>query len=780
MVNVYCTADRIGALSGGGIVTKNELEALVSTGQTVAIGCPEGRTFQDPFAADEWVDSQVSALLASGRKVEKAHCYAGTFSRTVATLKAAGSKVTYTAAAHDPRLSREEYEKLGIPFNYPHLTDPDLWQRYLEGYRSADLVICPSKASAKIMEGFGCGNVCTIPHGVDLPDKIAPFPKRFTAAYLGQPGPDKGLLYLLRAWKSLGYRDAKLVIAGRGTENLVGLFRSHGGGMVELRGFAPSVGAIYDECSVYVQPSVCLMPGSIVIANAHPKDVETLGANDCVLSADGSYRKVIKPIRNEYRGTLCSLRTIGIAIPTRMTAMHRVLCIRRGLGTRRRAYARKVLLWKEALRLHKTLGVGSRLIARRLGLKERQVSAWIYEGCRPEGRESNFSVKEDAQRLKPEWTHAINVECGDLVLFPRIKEETRVTHLFPPQRKTGSSGNRTRELPQSIEVNDDVLRLLGLYISEGCATGDAVAFCFHRDERAYVRDVTRCVRRTFGLDAAERPHRVKSSTTVWVYSTLLSQWLSELCGKEAHHKRLPDWALKLPEDQLTALLRGVWDGDGSVFVKRNGLLGATYSTVSRTLAYQLVALLVKLGFMPKLHDEGSRGFSVRMASEQTERFALDILRRNPPKHRQPLRPTHRTWIDENYYYMPVSAVSNLEYHGPVFNLEVEGNPSYAAPFIVHNSEGFGIEVLEAMGHGRPVVVSSGAGAADVVEHGKTGIVVPIRDPKAISDAVNDLRQNPSMAEEMGSAARRAAERYTWDKIRAKYVWTWTHGLHVTV
>ncbi|GAJ12465.1 unnamed protein product, partial [marine sediment metagenome] len=84
------------------------------------------------------------------------------------------------------------------------------------------------------------------------------------------------------------------------------------------------------------------------------------------------------------------------------------------------------------------------------------------------------------------------------------------------------------------------------------------------------------------------------------------------------------------------------------------------------------------------------------------------------------------------------------------------------------TEGFGIEVLEAMAHGRPVIVSEGAGASDLVEDSVTGFVVPIRDPAAIADRINWFRNNREKIPEMGQKARREARNFTWDKIRRQY------------
>ena len=76
-------------------------------------------------------------------------------------------------------------------------------------------------------------------------------------------------------------------------------------------------------------------------------------------------------------------------------------------------------------------------------------------------------------------------------------------------------------------------------------------------------------------------------------------------------------------------------------------------------------------------------------------------------------------------------------------------------------EGFLVTALEAMACGLPVIVSEHTFAHDVIEDGVNGYVIPIRDKEAIAERLRHLHSNPRLREEMGQAARRTAERFTW-------------------
>ena len=185
---------------------------------------------------------------------------AGTFSRTVSFLKGQNRKVTYTAAAHDVTLSRQEHQKLGMYYDYPHMTIPSLWERYLQGYLDADVLICPSPHSADVMRRFGAKNrIEIIPHGVDIPEPKPPVRhNQFVVGYLGAVGPDKGLIYLLEAWKKLNYHDATLLLAGGASKSpfVQDLIRGFGGGNIECLGWVDDISKFYESLSLYVQPSV--------------------------------------------------------------------------------------------------------------------------------------------------------------------------------------------------------------------------------------------------------------------------------------------------------------------------------------------------------------------------------------------------------------------------------------------------------------------------------------------------------------------------------------------
>jgi glycosyltransferase involved in cell wall biosynthesis len=72
-------------------------------------------------------------------------------------------------------------------------------------------------------------------------------------------------------------------------------------------------------------------------------------------------------------------------------------------------------------------------------------------------------------------------------------------------------------------------------------------------------------------------------------------------------------------------------------------------------------------------------------------------------------------------------------------------------------EGTPRSVLEAMSMGRVILTTDAPGCRGTVEHGRTGLLVPVRDAGALADAMTELLGNPDGLGAMGEASRRLAE-----------------------
>jgi glycosyltransferase involved in cell wall biosynthesis len=84
-------------------------------------------------------------------------------------------------------------------------------------------------------------------------------------------------------------------------------------------------------------------------------------------------------------------------------------------------------------------------------------------------------------------------------------------------------------------------------------------------------------------------------------------------------------------------------------------------------------------------------------------------------------------------------------------------------------EGFGMATLEAMSAGRPVISTNAVGPSEIIRHGKTGLIVPIADANALSEASIDLLGDFELSKKMGIEGRKLVEEmYDWKVIARQY------------
>lgn len=85
------------------------------------------------------------------------------------------------------------------------------------------------------------------------------------------------------------------------------------------------------------------------------------------------------------------------------------------------------------------------------------------------------------------------------------------------------------------------------------------------------------------------------------------------------------------------------------------------------------------------------------------------------------------------------------------------------------AEGFGFMYAEASRCGRAVVATNTGSVPEIIINGKTGILVPPRNSKALSKAIIELLTNKEKAEKMGSRGAEYTKRFTWENSVKKHL-----------
>lgn len=98
--------------------------------------------------------------------------------------------------------------------------------------------------------------------------------------------------------------------------------------------------------------------------------------------------------------------------------------------------------------------------------------------------------------------------------------------------------------------------------------------------------------------------------------------------------------------------------------------------------------------------------------------------------------------------------------------EMAGHDVFVFPSLF---EGFGLVLLEAMAMGLPIITTPHTAGPDLIENGREGFIVPIRNAEAIAEKLELLHADPALREEMGRQARARAMELSWENYEAKLV-----------
>ena len=84
-------------------------------------------------------------------------------------------------------------------------------------------------------------------------------------------------------------------------------------------------------------------------------------------------------------------------------------------------------------------------------------------------------------------------------------------------------------------------------------------------------------------------------------------------------------------------------------------------------------------------------------------------------------------------------------------------PAFDLFVLPSHREGFPRSAMEAAACGVPVIATDIRGCRQVVSHEETGLLVPLRDPARLADAIAELAADPDRRRRMGHAGRQKAE-----------------------
>jgi len=270
------------------------------------------------------------------------------------------------------------------------------------------------------------------------------------------------------------------------------------------------------------------------------------------------------------------------------------------------------------------------------------------------------------------------------------------------------SGRSITKIPAFIEINKDMCRLLGYYLSEGCITEDTTLrtrFTFNRRETEFIEDIRGILDR---LDIKYSIYRDKKfdSLTIKISSVIFGFFLKEVlkCGTNSYNMKIPSFIFTLPLSYKVELLKGLFRGDGGVdyitgmrkYRKNNkkyehfcNSATINYYTISSGMFHQVVFLLQEFGIVPYFKKrkgllnisgyqqiQKAKDFFIGKKREKLEKYIINNKKIIPGKH----------FKDYGKFFSVKLKEKKVKRTKYVYSMEVDGTNTFIGSygFVFHN------------------------------------------------------------------------------------------------
>jgi glycosyltransferase involved in cell wall biosynthesis len=199
-------------------------------------------------------------------------------------------------------------------------------------------------------------------------------------------------------------------------------------------------------------------------------------------------------------------------------------------------------------------------------------------------------------------------------------------------------------------------------------------------------------------------------------------------------------------------------------------------------------ILIKNGIDLSLYEHASEVTNIRLelGIPLESRLVIMLARLNPQKGiddflqaakiiRERHPDVHFLVVGDKLHFKDGEVVSDVDYHEYLRQItESLGISNYTwftglrtdvpsmlaqstVSVLPSHSEGLSNSLIESMAAGLPLVATDVGGNPELVIQGVNGLLVPIRNPEALAEAINTILDDPNLAAEFGVASRRLCQ-----------------------
>ena len=269
-------------------------------------------------------------------------------------------------------------------------------------------------------------------------------------------------------------------------------------------------------------------------------------------------------------------------------------------------------------------------------------------------------------------------------------------------------GPSFQSVPAVMEIDEDFMRFIGYYLSEGCVTVDKsirTRLTFNSEETEYINDIVLFLKER-GISYSIYRSKVWKSACIKISSNIFGYLMRDIlgCGINSYTMKIPERFFLLPRQLKLNLLMGILRGDGGVdyvnlkrtYIKRgkkychnNNSATVNYFTSSDMLFNQVVMLLQDQGFVPNFKKR--KNLLNIFGYEQLKRFQYVFLGKKSArlrayvKNNKKIIPNKTFTLYKDFTGVKVTEIS-YERAEKVYSMEVSGTNTFVTSYgiLTHN------------------------------------------------------------------------------------------------
>jgi len=414
----------------------------------------------------------------------------------------------------------------------------------------------------------------------------------------------------------------------------------------------------------------CLTKDALVFGNPEIKPITEFKSGDTVyvFSSNGIAKRKVKSVFDNGVKDVYLLRTqTGREI--KATDNHPFLVARKVPNEYREKYRKALELRENSYPDYK--------IAELLGVDRRTVDGWIFRKHAPR-----------PYRWVLLWTSLRELKPGDYIVV--LKESPTDGKPFKlPNIEMKTHKKVIPNLPK--ETNNDLMWFFGYYLADGCIShkkSQLVVLISEGSKEKANKLISKL--KKYGIHG----NYYEKKMVVEISSTYLARLIEKLgFSGNAHTKRVPDWVLQLPKEQIKSFIEGFIFGDGYRHKSKSSEIRYGIEVCNYELLRQLRFLSQMIGWRTtSIHHRRRRSTMIDGRAIEGDTYSFDMYLPTVTKSRSLKSGQYISSSLKVPEPFGLDRIVEISYLGKenTYDLEIDGDEHnfIANNIVVHNSLGW--------------------------------------------------------------------------------------------